>query len=443
MELGTWSILSGPSLIALIPMVVFIILCFFEKIDSLFSGFIAFALGCLICGWGPSQMGDAVLSAMGSTLGLMGFIAALGNGLAVQMNQTGVSKTLCLWIVNRVGINTQKKAIIVSILCVLVVTILLGSMMGAIAICAPILIPVVMAAGLTPSTLAVIFQTAAETGLIWGPFGAPTLIVMEMTALSYGEYMVWAALPFGIIWCIMLYFAAKHINKKTYGVESFEVTAASQTDTAITPQEKITTMAFLITFLALVIFATIKPQSTSYVIFVMLLLYFVITLFGKVPMDVSMKNFKKGMSNGLSIWLLFIVLQCLTSVVDVGGGFTALGNLFTAMGDGLSQTLVMILGATVGAFGINGAAVAQIQITHNLFLDAVTSSGLDMRLWAICLIAASRVTNNIYPNINMFASMGLAQSKNLKWMLFAGWLTAMSAYAWVLIWSILGPMLLG
>jgi len=371
----------------------------------------------------------------------MGLISAIGNALAVQMNQTGVSKTLCLWIVHKVGINSRKKAILASILCVLIVTLLLGTMMGAIAICAPILIPVVAATGLTPSALAVIFQTAAETGLIWGPFGAPTLIVMELTNLSYADYMIWSAVPFGVVWCIVLYFVAEKINKKTESDEHFDVESLPKTDEVSTSGEMRTTIAFLMTFIILVGYATIKIQATSYVIFVLMFLFLVVSLVGRVPLDLSVKNFKKGMANGLTIWLLFVALECLTNAVEAGGGFVALGKLFTGMGAMMNQTMVMIVGSTVGAFGISGAAVAQIKITHNLFLDAVKASGLDMRLWAICLIAASRVTNNIYPNINMFASMGLAQSKNLKHMLYAGWITAMSSYLWVIIWSFIGPMI--
>ena len=57
--------------------------------------------------------------------------------------------------------------------------------------CSAILIPVVAAAGLKPATVACLFQSSGETGLIWGPFTGPTVALLAITGLSYGRMMLW------------------------------------------------------------------------------------------------------------------------------------------------------------------------------------------------------------------------------------------------------------
>ena len=60
-------------------------------------------------------------------------------------------------------------------ICSLVIVALLGTLAGGNAIIAPIIIPIVAAVGITPSTVGVIFQAMGETGLIWGPFTPPVI----------------------------------------------------------------------------------------------------------------------------------------------------------------------------------------------------------------------------------------------------------------------------
>ena len=54
---------------------------------------------------------------------------------------------------------------IATMVCSVVLVTLLGTLAGANAVIAPIVIPLVAAVGITPSALAVIFQGAGQTGL--------------------------------------------------------------------------------------------------------------------------------------------------------------------------------------------------------------------------------------------------------------------------------------
>lgn len=168
MELGTWGIIKeGPSLIALIPMVVYIVLAFNEKINQFITIMISVIIGCILTGNGVIEFGKAFAGALDSTIGQIGLIIALGTGVGSVMTKTGVSKTLCQWIIKGIGVNSEKKAIIAIEICCVVICGLLGTLAGGCAIIAPVLIPVVAAVGLTPNTVGCVFQSSGETGLIW------------------------------------------------------------------------------------------------------------------------------------------------------------------------------------------------------------------------------------------------------------------------------------
>lgn len=440
MELGTWGIIKeAPSLLALIPMIIYIVLAFNEKLNQFVIIMISVIVGCILTGNGITQFSAAFYGALDSTIGEIGFIIALGTGVGVIMTKTGVSKTLCRWIVDGIGVNTQKKAIIAVEICCVVVCGLLGTLAGGCAIVAPVIIPVVAAVGLTPNTVGCLFQSSGETGLIWGPFSGPVVTLMALTGLTYGQQMLWAALPYGIIWLVVIFFVGLYVQKKTEGKYRYELGADDVTDTVITPEEKRTSIAFLITFVALVAYAIFTKQGTHYVISVMFILSLVMVIFSKMKLADAIKDFFKGVGSAADMWVLFIALELLMNVIDAGGGFTALGNLFLNLVGNPTQTSTMIIGTLVGSFGINGGAVAQLKVTHEMFLPSIEACGLPMQLWAIALICGSRATSSMYPGSNMIAPMGSARSTDLKAMLLGGWAVSLASILYIIVWAFIGP----
>ena len=442
MELGTWGIIKeAPSLLALIPMVLYIIMAFNEKIDQFVNIIICVIVGCILTGNGIKEFGAAFAGATDSTIGIIGLIIALGTGVGAIMTHTGVNKTLCRWIVQGIGVNTQKKAIIAIEICCVVVCGLLGTLAGGCAIITPVLIPVVAAVGLTPNTVGCVLQSAGETGLIWGPFSGPVVTLMAITGLTYGQQMLWAALPYGIIWLVVIYFCGIYVQKKTEGKYAYELTAEDTSEAPITPQERNTALAFIVTFIVLVVYAIITKQGMNFVIPVMFILSLVMVIFSRSNLSASIKIFFKGVGSAGGMWVTFIALELLMNVIDAGGGFTALGNLFLQLTGEPTQTMTMIIGTLVGSFGINGGAVAQLKVTHEMFLPSIEACGLPMELWAIALICGSRVTSSIYPGANMIAVMGTARSTDMKAMLLGGWAVSMVSILYILIWAFVGPML--
>ncbi len=435
--MGQYAIISEQSIWALLPLVVYLVLVFMGK-KMLSATLAAIAVGCILTGQTPGSISNLFASSTGTFLSIIGFIIMLGSGLGEIMAKSGISNTIVRWIITKIGVNSEKKGILAVILTSTVICALLGTLAGGNAVIAPIIIPVVASVGLTPSTVGAIFQSAGETGLIWGPFTGPVVALLSVTGLSYGKMMLWAAIPFGLIWLVVIYFAALRIQKKTKGIEEYDLSEFGEHDTEISLEHKRITAIFMISFIVLVGYGIIKGLGTNYAIFVMLSLAIIIAIVSKMGIGKGFDVFCEGMAKMVSMYLLFVFLNVMLELIDLGGGFEALGEHLMVLVDKGGRSLVPIIGSFVGAFGISGTAVAEIHITHELFAPAVAAYNIPMEIWAIALIAASRITTSIYPTANMVGQMGIARSNNLKWMLFGGWAVSMTALLYIVIWSFVG-----
>lgn len=438
MEMGSHALIKSPSLWALLPLLVYLILVFrgYRPLTAVVGGLV---VGFFLTGQTPGSFGELISNATGSFLGLIGLIIMLGSGLGVVMTKAGVSQTIVRWIVERIGVNTKKKAILAIIVSSTVICALLGTLAGGNAIIAPIIIPLVSAVGITPSTVGAIFQSAGETGLIWGPFTPPVVALMAVTGLSYWEMMKYAALPFGIIWLAVIYFVAQKIQRDTESWDKYDdIDPEEMKVFKPTKEQKRSTFIFVTGFAVAITYGIITKQGTSYVPFVMLALAFITGFSSGMKFNSIVSAITEGMGNMAEMFLLFIMLQPLIDIINVGGGFEALSKVLMGLLDKGGRPLLMLAGTFVGAFGIEGAAVAQITITHELFEPAIKAMQLPMEMWAIGLIAASRITTSIYPTANMASQMGIARSKNLKAMLIGGWSVSLAALLYIVFWAFLG-----
>lgn len=181
----------------------------------------------------------------------------------------------------------------------------------------------------------------------------------------------------------------------------------------------------------------------------MLCLIIIVGACSGIKSDEVFKSAIAGMSGGLSLFLLFLLFGPMFTMMTEMGAFTALAELFarivTVIGTGtgaFSQAVVMIMGSLVGGFGIEGASVVQMQITNQLFAPILEVVHMPMELWAVALIAASRITNIIYPSANMIGQMGIARSSNMKSMLQVGWTVTAVTFVFIIVYAFLGALIL-
>lgn len=250
--------------------------------------------------------------------------------------------------------------------------------------------------------------------------------------------MLWAALPFGLIWLVVIYFAAKKIQKDTKGKEKYDEADMDFEEIVITEKERRTTNVFIISFILLIIYGIWAKQGTNYSIFVMLILSFIISFVSGFGLENGLDSLTRGMGKMASMFLLFILLNVLLELINLGGGFQALGDILLGLVDRFGRESLLILASFVGGFGVDGAAVAQLQITHDLFAPALEVYNFPMEMWAIALIAASRITTSVYPTANMVGQMGIARSDNMKAMLFGGWSVSVAALLYIIVWAFVG-----
>lgn len=447
MELGIWGIIKEyPSLLGLIPMVLYIILAFKKGIDPVIPLLISIVVGWILTGNGATVFGQEVGASLSSTLGQVGFLIMEGAGLGIVLNEAGVSSTLCKLIVNKVGVRTQKQVLIVLMICEFVLATCIGSGTSAAAIVMPVLLPMFALTGVAPVAVTVAFILSGLAGMLLAPFAAPNIMAMSLTGLSYPEYLLWGAGPYLIVMlgtCVFLTFWINKKAQKDQNGEKYEISEAEKDiSSPPTKKEKVATIAFIVSFAACIAYAVAARQGMAFVIFVLPFLAFIVAVFSRMSVNKACESFYTGCKNTVSVFIICVLYQLLVDVVNAAGGFEALSEVFIGLvGSSPSKTVVMLMGTIVGAFGINGGAAAQMQIIHELFMPMIEQNGLGMGMWSIVLVAGSYVTSVIYPNATVLAPMGIAQSKDFKNMMLCMWISSAVILAFCILYSFVMPMI--
>ena len=343
MELGSWSLITAPSLLALIPLIVMIVLVFRGK-SNVSGMMVGIILGALMMGQDLGALAKAFSASLGSTTALIGVIIMTGAGLGVLMTETGVTHTLVYWIVKRIGVNTPTKGKLALVICSILICGLLGTLGGGNAVIAPIMLPILASLGVTPTVVATLFKVAGEIGLMVGPLTGVTLITMEVTGLSYGQLMLQAVLPFSCFWLAGAWIGCNRAQKRTMGKEAYSVDEDIKhlDSIVITPAQKRTTAAFLVAFVLLVVYGILTKQGTSYALIVMIALAVVVTLFSWTDIDMAVSCVTKGVASQANMFLIFITIDVLLNLVTLGGGFDAVSNLLGGLAKGGGATGVML-----------------------------------------------------------------------------------------------------
>lgn len=443
MAIGSWAIINGPSLLALIPLIIFIVLSF-KEVNNTLAALAGCLVGVFLLGLDIKSIAKGIQAALASSTVMMGVIVMMGSALGVLMNRTKVTHTLVCWFVKKIGINTRTKGKIVLVLCTILVCGLLGTMGGGVAVLAPIMIPIMANLGLAPTVVSMLFFAAGQIGIISGPLVSVTLATLEVTGLTYGQYMLQAVIPFSIFLMAGTWYGANKVQKRLDGKETYEITddMVDLDKIVISKNELITAVAFLATFVFLVIYGIITKQGTNYALVVMLILSAVVAIFGKVKPTTAIKDFTKGFSSQTSLFLLFIFFQLLIDMVSLGGGFDALANVLGKAATAGGPTGVMLVSSLVGGFGIEAASVAEIKIIGEMFGGLARTVGLPMGCFAVTILASTRLTGATYPTSNFMMLMGTGRGTNTKEALKISWCGVACAVVFVIVYAFIGPAIL-
>ncbi|MEG1932002.1 MAG: citrate transporter, partial [Pygmaiobacter sp.] len=421
-----------PPIIGFLPLALYIILMLKGK-DMNLAVFVCVILGALMTGETITGFAATIQASLGSFLALIGFIIVLGSGLGAVLTQTKVAHNIVHFVIKKTKLKTKKQAILISMITCTVLVSMLGTLAGSNAIIAPILIPIVAAIGLTPSTLGVIFHGAAATGLYIGPFVPPVATIMGLTGLTYAQYMKTAGIPLAIIVWGTTFFMACRTQRLTEGKVAY-----SQEDMAadeFTPTKEINraTLVFLVVMALMLGYGIFAKAGASYAIVVMIVAALATGVASGMSVTDSIKSLVAGGSKMYWMFFMFILFDPFLNYVAKSGAFDAIAGYMKPLIDAGGVPVFLLVAAVIGVFGISGAGVAQAQITHELFLPMVMAMSVKMDIWALIVLVSCQITFFVTPTVDMVGSMGLARSKDIKSMLKNGWVLTVITFIYVAI----------
>ncbi|SEJ68022.1 hypothetical protein SAMN05660742_113115 [Propionispira arboris] len=420
-------------LLGLLPLFVYVVLVF-RDMDPLPVTVLCVIIGAILTSQTLVSFATVMSNAMGSFLALVGLIIMLGRGLGEVLTETKVSHTLVHKIIYSIGVDTENKAMLGMMLACLVVVGLLGTMAGGNAILAPIILPIAAAAGLTRSTVGVLFQACGEEALILGPFTPPVIALLGLTHTSYGEMLLKVALPIAFVTLVTTWIVVHRIQKTTKGKNDYDIPQNVE-QFAPTKRQNYSSLIFILAFIAAVLYGIIMKAGTAYVIVVMLGLSIITGLVGGLNIDKIFKLVVKGMAGNVGLFILFLFLEPFMNFIEQAGGFKALGLILQPLVNMGGKPFVAIIGGLTGAFGLTGATVAVMKMLNDMFGTLVTQYGVSMAAWSVGLVVATRVANFVYPGSNMFSSMGFAESKDIKSMIKNGVIVASMQIVFLIIYA--------
>jgi len=398
---------------ALVPLIIYIILSF-KDLNPVLNVAICVILSAIITTQPFSSFGPVLAESLGSFLGMIGLIIMLGSGLGAILQKTGVAKYLVMSLVKKIGVDSEKKAILTTMISSTVLVSLLGTLAGANAILAPIIIPLVSIIGITPSTVAVVFLGAGLTGMFLGPYTPQVVTIIGLTGLNYGQYLIAAGIPLAAVVLIITFFMANRVQKKTLGVYAYENIEQPSEEYVAGDEEKRATLAFGITMVALIAYGITLQSGSSFAITVITVSAIITGFAGKMKANDLVDTFIQGASRMMWLFIMFILFNPFINFIAEAGAFESLVSILKPLLESRSKVIFSFVAALTGIFGVGGAATADNIVMDNMFKSLLMDLQIPATLWALILLVAGQITSFAYPEADMLGQMGLARSKDVK-----------------------------
>lgn len=412
---------SPPTLWGLLPIVLYAVLVLLG-IDVVLSTLASLLAAVLLTGVAPKALADIMAQSLGSFIAVVGLIIIMGAGLGQVAKETGAADYLVRTILYRVGLRTRTRVQVGVMLTSTILVGALGTLAGANAILAPIVIPIVAAVGFTPPALAAMLHAGGAPGLFIGPFTPPVVTLTGTAKIGYVSYLLSAGVPMAIATWGTGFFMARWIQRHTEGSQAYEEADLIKEEHTLGPEARRGTIAFSLTLLLMLAYGIYIKAGYSYALLVMVVTSFTTGLAGKLGPVRILQAIYTGASRLIWLFLLFWLFNPVLTLVDQTKAYQALldvGKPLLGMIGAYQFGLIAIL---VGWVGVAGAAVAQVVLMNQVFGPIVQQLGLSPAAWVAVLLASSQLDwFGPFPNADMIGQMGLARSRDLRRMLYNGW----------------------
>jgi len=427
-----------PAIVGLIPLLIFIVGAFRKNMNLVVLVYGCVIVGAILTCQTPKSIGTQMYASLGSFLGLVGMMIMSGSGLGTVLHKTGVADNIVHFLVSKVGVKTQSRAILSVMVCTVTMTTLLGTLAGANAVIAPIIISLVAAVGLTPWTVAVLFQGSGQAGLFLSPVSASTVTLMGITGMSYPKMLLFVGLPIAITMNVGTFFIARHIQKKSEGKVAYTDVEAPEGEYKPTPAVTRSTAAFIITMVLMVVYGVFVSGGAAFAVIIMMVVAVVTGLCAGLNLGEIVTTFCEGCGKMIFMFIAMVGFDMMITYINGSGGFATLVSLLEPIATSGGKLMFAFVTILIGVFGIGGTAPSQAMIIDQMFRPIVESMGFNVGVWGMILLVGSQITSFAYPGNDMVAAMALARCDTTKPMLEM-------SYKWIipativitLIWTLL------
>jgi H+/gluconate symporter-like permease len=419
---------EAPTLWGVVPIAMYAVLCLLGM-DLVIATVVSLVGGVLIAQQTPAEFGKLLGESMGDLVTTIGVIIMLGAGVGEVLRVTGVAHTIVHWVLRVAGQRSQRAVLLGVMLSCLVLVTSLGTLAGALAISAPILLPVAARVGFTRSATAAMMFVGGCAGLALAPFAGSNVAIMEAAGVGYLTYLQYGAAPIAVLSLVVAMVVVPWIQRRSARTDDFYTDADLETEQEGVPAGAgRATAVFLLLLVATVVYATVTAAGTSFPLLALPLLGIATGVAARLPATEIARHLYRGAARLVSIFLLFWLLAALFLVIDGLKPYDVVLEIFGPQLQSSSGVGFAVAIALLGWVGVPGATAAQVVLLDQVFGDLATTVGLGSGAWVIVLLWASKAdTYGPFPNANMVGAMGLARSTNLRSLLLTGWMVLIPA----------------
>jgi len=369
------------------------------------------------------EIGTMLLSSLTNQVTIIGLIIVLGAGVGGVLRETGVAQMIVAGVLRLAGSRGPRAVAVGVMLACLVLVAALGTLAGALAIAAPLFIPVAARLGYTRTATATLMFVGGCAGLALAPFAGSNVAIMDAAGVGYGEYILYGAGPLALLTLIVGMVWVPFVQRRSVSSGDFyTATEAAEVRSAVTGSTRVATVVFLIVLATLVVIAVVTAIGIVFPLIALPLLAVVTGSAARTPLRAWLAATGRGMWSMAGTFLLFWLLAVLFIVIDRLQPFEAVLELLGPQLEASSPFVFSIIVALIGWVGVPGATAAQVVLIDKVFGPLAGQIGVGAGSWVVVLLFASKAdTYGPFPNPNMVSTMGLAHSKNLRTMLLTGW----------------------
>jgi Na+/H+ antiporter NhaC len=309
-------VVETPTLWGIAPIALYAVLCLLGM-DLVIATSVSLLGGVLLIQQTPVEFGALLGASLADLITMIGLIIMLGAGVGEVLRATGVADSIVTSVLRVVGQRSQRAVLLGVMLACLVLVTSLGTLAGALAIAAPILIPVAARIGFTRSATASMMFVGGCAGLALAPFAGSNVAIMDAAGVDYLTYLAYGAAPIAVLSLLVAMVVVPWIQRRTASTDDFYTDAdLAAPDIEMPRSAGRATAVFLLLLVATVVYATVTSAGTAFPLLALPLLAVATGFAGGLSGSEIVAHVYRGAARLISIFLLFWLLAALFLIIE-------------------------------------------------------------------------------------------------------------------------------